>query len=152
MGPILGYISEKGLNNLALPTWRCRRDFTLEAPPDHVLARVLSYALEGYFAGQPEDFAEIPLDLLQATQFRRRVWLTAREVPWGETCSYGEFAERMGRSRGSARAVGQALGANPVAIVVPCHRILAADGSLGGFGAGLRWKRELLRVEGCAAD
>ena len=152
MGPILGHISEKGLNSLVLPTPRLRRDYALEAPPDRALARALSRALGRYFAGKPEDFSDVRLDLSEARPFQRQVWLTAREIPWGQTCSYGELAERMGRSRGAARAVGQALGANPVPIVVPCHRILAADGSLGGFGAGLEWKRELLRVEGCAAD
>lgn len=148
MGPILGHISEVGLNSLLLPTPRRRRDYALEASRDRALARVLSDAFVRYFAGKPEDFADVPLDFSKATPFQRQVWLTAREIPWGQTCAYGDLAERMGRSRAAARAVGQALGANPVPIVVPCHRILAAGGGLGGFGAGLEWKRELLRVEG----
>lgn len=106
-------------------------------------------ALERYLKGKPEAFDAIPLDLGGATDFRRRVWEAARLVPYGEATSYGDLARRMGLSRGHSRAVGQALGANPVPIVVPCHRFLSRDGTLGGFSGGLHWKRELLRLEGC---
>ena len=98
-------------------------------------------ALDRYFAGNEEDFRDIPLDWDGATPFRRAVWETARGVGWGEPSSYGDLARRMGRTTGCSRAVGQALGANPVPIVVPCHRFLAGDGTIGGFTGGLGWKR-----------
>ena len=81
------------------------------------------------------------------TPFQRSVWNAARAIGWGDTATYGTLARRIGKPK-AARAVGQALGANPVSIVVPCHRILSGSGGLGGFGAGLPWKRELLRTEG----
>jgi len=148
-GTILGRISEAGVSHLLLPRRRRMGEQVIEAPPDRALAKALRRALERYFRGKREDFADIPLDLSDGTAFRRRVWLGARKIPWGRTYSYGELAQRI-RSPDAARAVGQALGANPVPIIVPCHRILAADGSLGGFGAGLPWKRELLGIEGWA--
>jgi len=112
---------------------------------DSPLAKKLSKALERYFAGRREQFRKIPLDLDKGTPFQRKVWLAAREIPWGGTVTYGQLARAVGC--GSARAVGQALGANPVPIIVPCHRILAAGGNLGGFSGGLDWKRTLLRIE-----
>jgi O-6-methylguanine DNA methyltransferase len=87
------------------------------------------------------------LDLDQGTVFQRQVWQTLLEIPRGETRSYKWVAEQIGRPR-AARAVGQAVGANPIAIVVPCHRVVASDGSLGGFGGGLALKETLLRIEG----
>ena len=87
------------------------------------------------------------LDLDQGTVFQRQVWQTLLEIPRGETRSYKWVAEQIGRPR-AARAVGQAVGANPIAIIVPCHRVVASDGSLGGFGGGLALKETLLRIEG----
>ena len=104
--------------------------------------------LDRYFAGEPEGFARIPLDLDSHTAFRRAVWEAAREISWGEVATYGDLCALLGRGRGSARAVGQALGANPIPIIIPCHRVLASNGELGGFSCGLRWKRALLEVEG----
>ena len=146
-GPIFGYISDLGLKDLLLPQERNAHVHLLHGAPNVVLGKALSKALERYFAGIAETFSEIPLDLRGATPFRRDVWLAARTIPWGETVSYAGLAQRIGRAAGAARATGQALGANPIPIVVPCHRILAADGSLGGFSCGLEWKRELLAVE-----
>ena len=85
-------------------------------------------------------------------EFHRRVYAAARTIPPGETWSYGEVAERIGE-RGGAQAVGQALGRNPFPIVVPCHRVLAADGALRGFSApgGTATKRRMLEIEGAAA-
>jgi methylated-DNA-[protein]-cysteine S-methyltransferase len=91
---------------------------------------------------------EVPLDWDGVTPFQRRVYEAAREIPAGETRTYGELARRLG-SPGGARAVGQALGRNPFVLVVPCHRVLASNGSLGGFSAhgGARTKRMLLDIE-----
>ena len=151
-GPIYGYISARGLQALVLPVHQTQRVYLLHSAANIVLGRTLEHALEQYFSGVPMDFSDIPLDLEGATAFRRAVWLAARDVPWGALSTYGGLAKRMGRSSGSARAVGQALGANPIAIVIPCHRFVASDGGLGGFGAGLAWKRELLAIEGHTFD
>jgi len=108
----------------------------------------MTEALARYFTGIPEAFTGIPLDLSGATAFQREVWAAAQTVEWGRTSTYGALAEKLGRNKGSARAVGHALGANPIAIIIPCHRFLAANGDLVNFAAGLHWKRELLRLEG----
>ena len=100
-----------------------------------------------YFAGERHDF-DLPVDLvLAASPFQRAVLDAAREIPFGHVVSYGDLAETIDRPRAS-RAVGNALGANPVAIVVPCHRIVRGDGSLGGYGGGTAKKRHLLALEG----
>jgi methylated-DNA-[protein]-cysteine S-methyltransferase len=100
--------------------------------------------LGAYFAGELTDF-DIELDL-QGTQFQQRVWKALLTIPYGETRSYGEIAEQIG-APGSARAVGLANGHNPIAIVVPCHRVIGANGSLTGYGGGLDRKRTLLELE-----
>ena len=102
--------------------------------------------LERYFAGEKVDF-NWPLALNGATPFRRDVWRTLCRVPYGETRSYRWVAEQIGQA-GAARAVGQANGANRFPLVIPCHRIIASDGSLGGYTGGLDIKRSLLTHEG----
>ena len=94
---------------------------------------------------RPDEFP--PLDLNAHTEFRRRVWAQLLEIPLGATLSYHEVAERLGQ-RGAARAVGGACGANPIPLIIPCHRVLASGGLLGGFSGGLDWKRKLLSLEG----
>jgi methylated-DNA-[protein]-cysteine S-methyltransferase len=100
--------------------------------------------LREYFAGTRETF-DLPLEL-DGTEFQRRAWLALAEIPYGMTRSYGEQARRLGVPR-AARAVGAANGANPLPIVLPCHRLVGADGSLTGFGGGLDVKRWLLQHE-----
>jgi methylated-DNA-[protein]-cysteine S-methyltransferase len=100
--------------------------------------------LDAYFAGGLTDFA-VALDLL-GTEFQRRVWRALLTIPYGETRSYGEIAEQIG-APGAARAVGLANGHNPIAIIVPCHRVIGASGSLTGYGGGLDRKRILLQLE-----
>jgi methylated-DNA-[protein]-cysteine S-methyltransferase len=100
--------------------------------------------LEAYFAGELTDF-DIELDL-RGTEFQQRVWKALLTIPYGETRSYGEIAEQIG-ALGAARAVGLANGHNPIAIVVPCHRVIGAGGSLTGYGGGLDRKRTLLELE-----
>jgi methylated-DNA-[protein]-cysteine S-methyltransferase len=102
-------------------------------------------ALERYFEGE-EHALDLPLDLDVGTPFQRRVWEAARRVVYGTTASYAQVA-RLAGSPSAVRAVGNALGANPVPIVVPCHRIIHSDLTLGGFSSGLTWKRFLLEVE-----
>jgi methylated-DNA-[protein]-cysteine S-methyltransferase len=102
--------------------------------------------LREYLEGKRRVFA-LPVDLEGLTPFQRAVLCQCQQIKWGEVCSYGALAERVAGSRRAARAVGQALAANPVPILVPCHRVVCSDGSLGGFAAGLSWKRRLLEFE-----
>jgi methylated-DNA-[protein]-cysteine S-methyltransferase len=111
---------------------------------DDALLRPAREQLRAYFAGELLDFT-VPL-ALEGTRFQRRVWDELRRIPFGDAVSYAEVARRVGRPTG-ARAVGSANGRNPVAIIVPCHRVIAADGTLGGYGGGLRRKRWLLDHE-----
>lgn len=112
-----------------------------------VLAEPIQQVAE-YLEGARRQF-ELPLDLAGLTSFQRLVLETVAQVPPGQVVSYGELARRIGKPRG-ARAVGQALGRNPVPIVIPCHRVLAGDGSMGGYsgGGGVQTKRSLLLLEG----
>jgi methylated-DNA-[protein]-cysteine S-methyltransferase len=107
--------------------------------------------LRAYFAGDLAALEEVPVRFDRGTAFQREVWLALRTIPVGETISYAELARRVGRP-GAFRAVGTANGQNPVAVVVPCHRVIAADGTLGGYGGGLERKRWLLGHEGALAD
>jgi O-6-methylguanine DNA methyltransferase len=102
-------------------------------------------ALERYLASRAS-LDDVALDVEAGTEFQRRVWDAARRIPLGQVRSYAEVA-RMAGTPAAMRAVGNALGMNPVAIVVPCHRVVHADAGLGGFSAGLRWKRFLLEHE-----
>ncbi|WP_293001658.1 methylated-DNA--[protein]-cysteine S-methyltransferase [Mycobacterium sp.] len=100
--------------------------------------------LNAYFAGTLTEF-DLELNL-QGTEFQRRVWQALQTIPFGETRSYGEIAQQIG-APGAARAVGLANGHNPIAIVVPCHRVIGASGGLTGYGGGLDRKRSLLALE-----
>jgi methylated-DNA-[protein]-cysteine S-methyltransferase len=102
--------------------------------------------LRRYAHGEPAVFPDA-LDFSAATPFQRAVWLATREIPYGQTRSYGWLAARAGRPR-AARAVGQAMAANPWPIIVPCHRVVASNGRLAGYGGGLDVKERLLRMEG----
>jgi len=118
-----------------------------EAPP---LEGAWGDAFAGYLAGQPFS-TELPIDLTGAPAFTRRVLEACREIPFGETRSYGELASALG-APGAARAVGQALARNPAPVVIPCHRVLGAGGKLSGFIGGLAWKKALLAHEGVKMD
>ncbi|HEY0557635.1 MAG TPA: methylated-DNA--[protein]-cysteine S-methyltransferase [Thermoanaerobaculia bacterium] len=112
---------------------------------DGTYTAALRGQLAEYFAGDRQDF---DLALAPAgTPFELAVWEALRRIPFGETRSYGEIAQEIGRP-GAARAVGRANGANPIPIVVPCHRVIGSDGSLTGFGGGLAAKSRLLEIEG----
>ena len=110
-------------------------------------ARAILGALGSYFAGDTKALDAIEVDPLGGTPFQRRVWSALRSIPAGETVSYRTIATRI-RAPKAVRAVGAANGANPVPIVLPCHRVIGADGSLTGYGGGLPRKRWLLRHEG----
>jgi O-6-methylguanine DNA methyltransferase len=121
-----------------------RRALAVQPDENGVLHR-LSVELAAYFAGELRAFS-VPLDL-GGTPFQQRVWSELRAIPYGATRSYGEQAARLGRP-GAVRAVARANGDNPVAIVVPCHRVVGADGRLTGYGGGLWRKQRLLELEG----
>jgi methylated-DNA-[protein]-cysteine S-methyltransferase len=101
--------------------------------------------LREYFAGKRRQF-DLPLDPA-GTEFQQRVWQMVAAIPYGETVSYGTIAARLGAAQ-KARAVGAAVGANPIPIIIPCHRVIGTDGALTGYGGGLRMKIWLLRHEG----
>jgi methylated-DNA-[protein]-cysteine S-methyltransferase len=153
--------SERGVVGVQLPEAReletrsrlLRRfpDAREVMPPPNV-----GRAIDGIVAllrGEASDLSAVVLDMEGVPLFQRRVYEVARTIPPGATLSYGEIAERLGMPR-AAQAVGHALARNPFAIVVPCHRVLAAGGKLGGFSAsgGVTTKRRLLSIEGALAN
>jgi methylated-DNA-[protein]-cysteine S-methyltransferase len=105
----------------------------------------LTQRFQDYYSGKKIVFPDA-LDFSGATGFQKQVWQAAQLIPHGETRSYGWIAKQIGKPR-AARAVGQALGKNPFLVIVPCHRVIAGDGTLGGFGCGLPAKQKLLKLE-----
>ena len=101
--------------------------------------------LQEYFAGERREF-DLPL-AARGTAFQQRVWAALAKIPYGQTMSYGQVAARLGLVPGASRAVGSANGSNPIPIVVPCHRVIGANGTLTGFGGGIDRKRTLLALE-----
>lgn len=106
--------------------------------------------LREYFEGRRTRF-DIPYADGRGTDFQRRVWAALDDVPYGETVSYGQIAERVGASGAGVRAVGTAIGRNPLLVVRPCHRVIGADGALRGYAGGLERKERLLGLEGALA-
>lgn len=146
VGPLLLAASDDGLHAIEfnrsrhpVPRGRDWRE------GDHPLLREARRQLDEYFAGRRRAF-ELPL-APHGTGFQREVWHALATIPYGETLSYAQLAARVGRPR-AMRAVGAANGRNPLPIVLPCHRVIGADGSLTGFGGGLDTKRFLLELEG----
>ena len=113
---------------------------------EQAIATALEAQLEGYFARKRSDF-DIPLDLSDGSEFRRRVWNVIAGIPYGETLSYAEVAADAGNPS-AYRAAGSACGANPIVILIPCHRVVGSDKRLHGFGGGLDTKAWLLQHEG----
>ncbi|HXZ86675.1 MAG TPA: methylated-DNA--[protein]-cysteine S-methyltransferase, partial [Myxococcota bacterium] len=152
--------SERGVLGVQLPEGgeaatraRLRRRFpaAVEGEPPAAARRAID-GIAALLRGEPSALEGVPLDLAGLPAFQRRVYEAARAIPPGSTLSYGALARRLGDAR-LARAVGQALGRNPLAILVPCHRVLAADGRLGGFSAkgGVATKQRLLALESAGA-
>ena len=146
-GEFRAVFTDRGLAQLHFPDSRHHSLATAaSAPPaQRRWAALTAKALERVLAGQPA--GELPPLDETGTDFQRAVWRALRDIPPGETRSYGEVARRLGRPPGAARAVGQACGANPIPVLTPCHRVLAAGGKLGGFSGGPDWKRRLLAGE-----
>lgn len=117
-------------------------------PPPHIEDAIA--ATKRYFAGERVDFSHLILDLRDQDEFFRRIYSAARNVGWGHTTTYGTLAKELGAGPEAARDVGQAMAKNPVALIIPCHRVLAAGGKLGGFSApgGGMSKTRMLELEG----
>ena len=117
-------------------------------PPAHVTAAI--DAAKRYFAGEEMDFSELQLDLAGQGEFFRKIYDAARRISWGHTTTYGALAKEVGVGPEAARDVGQAMAKNPVPLIIPCHRVLAAGGKLGGFSApgGSSTKERMLELEG----
>ncbi len=126
------------------------RELACDAASDceHPRSREVVSALERYTAGDRTALEDFPVNLEAHPDLQSRAWLALRTIPAGETRSYGWLAEKLGQSRGSARAIGAMMGDNPIPLWLPCHRIIASDGTLGGFGGGLAMKVQLLELEG----
>ncbi|MDR2698180.1 MAG: methylated-DNA--[protein]-cysteine S-methyltransferase [Candidatus Methanoplasma sp.] len=124
------------LPNSNLPFRECR-----ECP---VMSEAASQ-IDEFLTGKRTDF-DLPLKI-EGTDFQKSVWNELRKIPYGETASYKDIAEGIGRPNAS-RAVGSACGANPIPLIIPCHRVITSDGGLGGFGGGLALKRRLMDIEG----
>ena len=137
--------SDSGLRTIEFEPWRrlqgCRSG-------THAVAAETVRQLRAYFAGELRRF-DLPLDL-RGTEFQLRVWRELEAIPFGETRSYSQIAATIGAPR-AVRAVGAANGANPIPIVVPCHRVIGATGTLVGYGGGLPLKKRLLELEGAMA-
>lgn len=146
-GNFTAHYSEFGLAALDFPARKPRK----LAPPDYIPAVVRHWhaltarAVKAIVAGKMP--AELPpLDVSCGTEFQQRVWEELLWIPCGETRSYGEIAKSVRRPK-AVRAVGGACGANPIPLLIPCHRVLAANRKIGGFSGGLEWKRKLLATE-----
>ncbi|MEU9592449.1 methylated-DNA--[protein]-cysteine S-methyltransferase [Streptomyces sp. NPDC048219] len=158
IGPLLLAATGDGLVNVVFHATDAVRDRALErlasrlgtrpveAPGSPLLAEAVRQ-VEAYFAGERHDF-DLPLDWSLISGFNRQVLRElASGVPYGSVVGYGELAGRVGQP-GAGQAVGTAMGANPLPVVVPCHRVVASDGGIGGFGGGVDTKRRLLALEG----
>ena len=135
LGPLRVEFSRRGL---------CRLDFGRSSHP--AATGKFARQLQAYTAGKAVKFG-CRLDLSAGTAFQQKVWRAMLAIPRGETRTYAWIAKRIGKPK-AVRAVGAACGANPVPIIVPCHRVVASDGSLGGFSGGLALKKHLLKLEG----
>ena len=149
-------VSERGLAGVVLPgpseetAWsELRAQWPDGVRDDSDPGLRLKKRLLDYLAGMPSDFSDVPLDLPDGPPFWRRVWEICARIPYGETRSYGDLAREAGSPR-AFRAVGGAMAANPIPIVVPCHRVVGSDGGLTGFGGGLDQKKRMLQMEATA--
>jgi methylated-DNA-[protein]-cysteine S-methyltransferase len=144
VGPLTLVAVDGSLVGCYMDAQRHRPKDAIFGDPDPAPFGAALEQLAEYFAGERQDF-DLPL-ALGGTAFQQRVWAALREIPYGETESYGELAARIG-SPGASRAVGLANGRNPIGIIVPCHRVIGASGSLTGYGGGIERKRQLLDME-----
>jgi len=150
-GVFTAHFSDNGLAGLDFPSAHRspadqRKNGQLSSPSLDRWKKLTADALQSALAGKSPKVLP-PLDLSSGTTFQQKVWAALRQIPSGKTRSYSQVAVAV-RKPLASRAVGSACGANPIPILVPCHRVLPTAGGLGGFSAGLEWKRRLLGVEG----
>jgi O-6-methylguanine DNA methyltransferase len=149
-GEFLAHYSVNGLCGLDFPYNQVRNNETANVTPSPSEIRQwhkqTTEALENALAGRVVNELP-PLDLCSGTDFQQRVWRVLKSIACGKTLSYGEVADELG-DRKAVRAVGRACGANPIPVLIPCHRVLASNQKIGGFSGGLDWKRRLLAREG----
>jgi methylated-DNA-[protein]-cysteine S-methyltransferase len=136
--------SDKGLVAIDVRNVRVASNLETSASAQKILSTTKKQ-LEQYFAGKRTTF-DIPLDLV-GTEFQQQAWRALCRIPYGKTISYGQQAKNIKKPK-AFRAVGSANGKNPIPIIVPCHRVVASDGSLGGYSLGLKMKKQLLALEG----
>lgn len=139
-GKITIYANDEGINCVLLTAEGDVLENVMDSPTLAEAAR----QLDEYFAGERRSF-DLPL-VPKGTEFQKKVWNALREIPYGDTCTYGEIAAKIGNPKAS-RAVGMANNRNPLAIIVPCHRVIGANGSLTGYAGGLDMKKSLLDLE-----
>jgi len=145
VGPVTVWVSSTGVRHIEFgPLPSTSNPDPPESRPE-LLRRVVGQ-LEEYFGGERRSFA-LPLDLHGVTDFQRQVYACLQDIRFGNLTTYGDLAQAVGSPQG-AQAVGQAVGANPIPIVIPCHRVVTSDGRLGGFSGGLPAKVALLGIEG----
>ncbi len=146
VGPLLLAATERGLRCLQFHRGKLPKpgddEIWIESP---AMLRPYQEKLRAYFRGELREF-DFDLDLV-GTEFQKKCWKALCAIPYGHTCSYSELAEKVGSPK-AFRAVGQANHQNPIAIVVPCHRVIGANGTLTGYGGGLETKEKLLLLEG----
>lgn len=142
VGPLELHVSERGVRSVHFVS----PDEPARYSPDHPVVARLIRELDAYFAGYLKRFS-VPLDPDGGTDLQRRVWRELIRIPYGETRAYAEIAAAVGKPR-AARAVGSANKRNRIPILIPCHRVVRADGGLGGYGSGIRIKKLLLKLEG----
>ena len=142
-------------SDVGVRTFRLPGDTSLEAAPVDLSdapawIRDLCSRIQRHLAGEPQDFADVPFDLAQLTSFQQAVLSTALKVKSGSTRTYGWLASEVNQPASASRAVGSALGSNPIPLLIPCHRFIAATGKMTGFSApgGVRTKLRLLAIEG----
>jgi methylated-DNA-[protein]-cysteine S-methyltransferase len=137
-------ISKNGIREILINKNSAQNGMTQITPEDSKVLNFFSQLRE-YFNRKRKEF-QLPLEII-GTDFQRKVWNELTNIPYGETISYGELANRMG-DKNLMRAVAAANGANPIPIIIPCHRVIGTDGSLTGYGGGLDVKQKLLELEG----
>ncbi|MEZ9232115.1 methylated-DNA--[protein]-cysteine S-methyltransferase [Vibrio amylolyticus] len=145
LGQLTLQANEKGLLGLWLPVYTTQPDDLGEKDESFPILKEAAVQLDEYFASERTEF-QLPL-APQGTDFQQKVWHELCQIPYGESWSYKELAERLGKPTAS-RAVGMANGKNPISIIVPCHRVIGKSGKLTGYAGGLDAKKKLLKLEG----
>jgi methylated-DNA-[protein]-cysteine S-methyltransferase len=144
VGPLLLAGTKAGLQLVSFSAGTRTKNVDVEWHEDSAVFTEVVGQLKSYFAGERKAF-DLPL-VLEGTEFQKKVWTALQDIPYGETVSYKALAQRVGSPK-AVRAVGAANGANPIPIIIPCHRVIGNDGSLTGFGGGLPLKKKLLELE-----